>query len=307
MENLDDVLASAQGGQLIANIAQRFGLSEEQADSAVKALAPALQMGLNNAAEEPSILEKLIGLLVASGGHAGYDDHDAAHSDDSVSQGRALLDDLFGSSATTEKVVLAASRQSGVGSDILSQLLPVLASVLLSGLFKSVNNQGLGGILGQLANSGVLGDVLGQVLGGGRGSQPGKAPPGGDGPFGGGPPGGGMARAPGGGLGGLLGGILGSLLGGGQRAPGGFPPGGGAGGGMGGGRGRGGPLDADSGMGGGSGSYNLPEGIDQASVKDAIDQIQKSLQVGKGGAGAPGAAGGQSDLESLLGQIFGKK
>lgn len=310
MDSLDDILSSAQGGQLIANLAQRFGLSDEQMESAVTSLAPALRLGLNNAADEPSVLEKLIGLLAAPDRHGGFDDDNAAHADDSVAQGRALLEDLFGSSDKADQVVQLAARQSGVGSDILSQLLPVLASVLLGGLFKSVNNQGLGGILGQLANSGVLGDVLGQVLGGGRSPQPGQTPPGGgpfDGGMGGGMgPGGGLGRAPGGGLGGLLGGILGSLLGGRRAPPGG--PGGGMGGGSGGGYGRGGgPLDADSGMGGGSGPGGLPEGIDAGLVKDAIEQIQKTLQVGKGGQSGSGNSGGQSDLENLLSQVLGKR
>ncbi len=61
MSYLDEILQSAQGGQLVANLAQRFGLTEEQMDGAIKALAPALEVGLSNAAEQPLLFERLLG------------------------------------------------------------------------------------------------------------------------------------------------------------------------------------------------------------------------------------------------------
>jgi hypothetical protein len=71
--------------------------------------------------------------------------------------------------------------------------MPVVASMLMGGLFHSMNSQGMGGILGQLAGAanspGGLGSALGQAAGG---EQP-----------------------AGGGLGGLLGNVLGGLFGGG--------------------------------------------------------------------------------------------
>ncbi len=53
MFNLSDILQSAQGGQAIDNIAQRFGLSPEQAQAAVQALIPAISAGLTKAATNP--------------------------------------------------------------------------------------------------------------------------------------------------------------------------------------------------------------------------------------------------------------
>lgn len=292
MSHLDEILYSAQGGQLIANLAQRYGLTDEQMDNAVKALAPALEIGLSNAAEEPALFEKLIGELASPQRQAAFFDPDAAYADDSVAQSRALLTDLFGSPAAAGQVVQVAARESGLRPDILSQLLPVLASVLIGGLFKNVSNQGLGGVLGQLVNSGALSSILEQMLGGGGGAQPREPAP---------TP---MPQPSGGGtLGGLLGAILGSLLGGARRRqPGGDPyggPMGGPTGDIGGGYGRGGPLDMDAGPAG------QPAEMDQASIQQAIEEIKKTLQVGRGGDGAN--VGGRSDLESLIGQMFGKR
>jgi hypothetical protein len=294
MSYLDEILQSAQGGQLVANLAQRFGLSEEQMDSAIRALAPALEVGLSNAAEQPLLFERLLGDIASPGRLAAFDEPGAAHDADSVAQSRRLLDDLFGSPAAAGQVVQVAARESGLRPDILSQLLPVLASVLIGGLFKNMNNSGLGGVLGQLVNSGALGSILEQMLGGGRAPQPEPAPM----PT---PRGGGM----GGPLGGILGSILGSLLGGGRRpAPGpyGGPMGGPMGGPAGGGYSRGGPLDLDLNR---SGAPGLPDDMDQASLQQAIEDIKKTLQIGRASGGE--TAGPRSDFESIIGQMFGKR
>ena len=275
MSYLDEILQSAQGGQLVANLAQRYGLTEEQIGRAVDALAPALEVGLSKAAEEPLLLEKLLSDIASPRRLAAFEDPGAAHDIDSVAQSRQLLDDLFGSPEVAGRVVQVAARNSGLRADILSQLLPVLASVLIGGLFKKMNNKGLGGILGQLASSGALGSILEQILGGGRAPErePAPAPRGGGGLFGG-----------------ILGSILGSLLGGGRRpAPG--PYGGG-------GYNRGDPLEADR-------RRDLPDNMDQASIEQAIEEVKKTLQIGRGGA--KDNAGARSDSESILGQIFGKR
>ncbi|WP_018408800.1 DUF937 domain-containing protein [Methylocystis rosea] len=291
MSYLDEILQSAQGGQLVSNLAQRYGLSDEQMDRAIKALAPALEVGLSNAAEQPALFEKVLGDIASPLRAAAFEDPSAAQDVDSLAQSRQLLADLFGSPAAAGRVVQVASRESGLRPDILSQLLPVLVSVLIGGLFKNVSNRGLGGVLGQLVSSGALGSILEQMLGGGaRTPQPEPAPM--PTPRGGATGGGGL-------LGGLLGSILGSLLGGGRRTTpdsyGGLTNDAG-------GRGRGGPLDLDRGAGH---SQGLPEDMDQASIQQAIEEIKKTLQIGRGGGGEN--TGARSDFESILGQMFGKR
>ncbi|CCJ06084.1 DUF937 domain-containing protein [Methylocystis sp. SC2] len=305
MSYLDEILQSAQGGQLVSNLAQRFGLSDEQMDRAIKALSPALEVGLSNAAEQPLLFEKLLGDIASPLRAAAFDDPGAAQDADSLAQSRQLLEDLFGSPAAAGRVVQVASRESGLRPDILSQLLPVLVSVLIGGLFKNVSNRGLGGVLGQLVSSGALGSILEQMLGGGRASPPEPAPA----PTSRGGAAGGATRG-GGLLGGLLGSILGALLGGRRPAPDpyGGPVGGPLGGPMGGPMGgpvggpMGGPLDLDRGAGR---SQDLPDDMDQASIQQAIEEIKQTLQIGRGGGGEN--AGARSDFESILGQMFGKR
>ncbi|MGD9542519.1 DUF937 domain-containing protein [Methylocystis sp.] len=290
MSYLDEILQSAQGGQLVANLAQRFGLTTEQMEGAIGALAPALEIGLSNAAQEPAMFQRLLGDIASPGRVAAFDEPGAAHDVDSVAQSRQLLDDLFGSPAAAGQIVQVAARETGLRPDILSQLLPVLASVLIGGLFKNMSKSGLGGVLGQLVNSGALGSILEQMLGGGRAPQPEPAPMPTPMPL---PRGGGLG---GGALGGILGSILGSLLGAGRRpAPGPYrgPADDSAGG---------GPLDLDPGRGRPQG---MPDDMDQASIQQAIEEIKKTLQIGSATRGE--SAGPRSDFESIIGQILGKR
>jgi hypothetical protein len=219
MADLDALLSSAQGGQLIANLAERFGLSQEQIKNAVDALAPALSVGLEKTVEHPEGLGKVVECLCAAHECSAHDHADAAHAPDAIDRGQTAVLSLFGSEDNASQIVRAAAQQTGVSPDILSQLLPILASVLFGGLNKSMGQGGMGGIVGQMleqlmrgganaggAGGGGLGDILGQVIAGGQGG-----PRGGTG-------------------GGGLGDILGQVLGGGQQAPRGGGSGGGGGG-----------------------------------------------------------------------------
>ena len=128
-------------------------------------------------------------------------------------KGGDILSQILTSHSAREEIALRASSGTGVSSDTLAKMLPVIASMIFGGLAKSMENQGFGGILGQLSNAagqGGLGPVLGQILGGGQVSgnpqQPLPAP------------------GPAGGHGGL-GSILGQILGGGRSPMGpGQPP-----------------------------------------------------------------------------------
>ncbi len=202
MPDVTEILSSAQGSQLIENLARSLGLSTEQTRTAVEALTPALALGLRNAATNPAVLEQVVAGAVHPTHLAAYDDPAVAHGEESRELGQAAITQLFGSGSAAGQVAQIAARDVGLRPDILARMLPILASVVLGGLAKSFNNQGLGSILEQIASGGGLGSILGQ-LGGATTTAP-SAPSG-------------QARQSGGGLGGLLGALLGALLGG--RAP----------------------------------------------------------------------------------------
>jgi hypothetical protein len=205
MMNLFEIMQAAQGGNAMNNLANQFGLSPQQTQGALEALLPAFSMGLQNQAQSPDMLSQLAGMMLNGQANQQAFDSDGDGIPDHLEQeGNNVLGQLFGSREVSRAVADQASAMSGVSSSILKAMLPVVASMLMGGLFKSANNQGLGGLLGQIA-----GGMIPGMGGMGGAQQQANNPLGGllGGLLGGGQQGGGMAG--GGGLGGLLGAMLG--------------------------------------------------------------------------------------------------
>jgi hypothetical protein len=230
MMNLFEMMQSAQNGQAMQNLARQYGLSMQQTQAALDALLPAFTMGLQRQTQNPYAFGNLAQMMTATPFGQMYDSDGDGIPDRAMPLGQDVMTQLFGSKEVANAVAAQAAATSGVGMAILKQMLPVIASILMGGLFKSVNNQGLGGILGQFAEM-MRGQMPGmqpqtrqanntanpweQILGGMFGGQ--RPPAGqaqGSGPFGGGMPG--MPTD----MGAIFGQILGGMFGGAQgQAP----------------------------------------------------------------------------------------
>jgi hypothetical protein len=165
MFNLSEILQNAQGGNAIGNLAQQYGISPEQVQSAMQALIPALSTGLQNKATDPGALGSIISAVTDSSHHASFSNPDAAPDANAVQKGQNVLGDLFGSSNITNQIAQEASKVTGVQPEVIVQLFPAIASLAMGGMAQAFHNQGLGGMLGQLASAaqqGNLGSALGQ-------------------------------------------------------------------------------------------------------------------------------------------------
>jgi hypothetical protein len=204
MNNLIEMMMQAQGGNAMQNMARQFGLAPEQAQSAVESLLPAFQVGMQNQADSIDGLQKMIQMF-GGGQHADTFDADGdGIPDNAVEQGNDVLGQLFGNKDVSRAVAAQAEATSGVSSAILKQMMPVIASMLMGGMFKGATNNGLGDLMGQ-AMQGGLGNMMGQMMGGQQQPQPQAANP--------------MANPMGGLMGGMLGNLFGGLLGGVKPAP----------------------------------------------------------------------------------------
>ena len=191
MMNLNDIIQAAQGGQGVNNMASQFGLTPEQTQAAIQAMIPAFSTGLQRTAQDPTGLGGILSQLTNSVHQGSFTD--PAQAGAAGGAGGGVLGQIFGSPQITAQLGQQASQISGVSPQIIQQMMPIVASMLMGGLFHSMNSQGMGGILGQLAGAanspGGLGSILGQATGGAQ--QP-----------------------AGGGLGGLVSNVLGGLFGG---------------------------------------------------------------------------------------------
>ena len=170
---LFDMLAQAQNGQGMELLAKQFNLSQQQAQLAVEALLPAFSQGLKRNTADPSGLGSFLSAM-ASGDHAKYFENAGnAFSAQGVRQGNDVLGQLFGSKDLSRAVAAQAAQATGIGQQVLQQMLPVIASMVMGGLFKQSTNQmpaagaaGAGNnplaeIIEQMMKQGGLGGMLG--------------------------------------------------------------------------------------------------------------------------------------------------
>ena len=186
---LFDMLANAQNGNGMDALSRQFGLSQQQTQAALEALMPAFSQGLKRNASDPYGVGSFLQAM-SSGQHAKYfDDASRAFSPQGVDEGNGILGHLFGSKDLSRAVAAQAAQATGVGQNILQQMLPVVASMIMGGLFKQSTGQmqaasGMGG-------NNPLGDIIeqmmrqgGSMMGGGQQPQQTQAPSPFDNPFG---------------------------------------------------------------------------------------------------------------------------
>jgi hypothetical protein len=206
---------------------------------------------------------------------AAFQDPDAAKSGDTVAAGQNALSQMFGANAqAAQQIAGHAAQISGVNATVIQQMLPVLASMVMGGLMKAMQNQGLGGVLGQLgslAQQGGFGSVFGQVFG-----QPGAGPA---------APGAGSApqSTPMPDMGAIFGNVLGGIFGG--VRPSSEPP----------------PDPAAQAQAAPSPSP-AAGGLDPASVQAGLDTLSKMFN-----HGAQVSAAHQQAWADVLGQVFQQK
>jgi hypothetical protein len=118
---------------------------------------------------------------MASGQHAKYfEDASRAFSPQGVDEGNGILGHLFGSKDLSRAVAAQAAQATGIGQQLLQQMLPVIASMVMGGLFKQSTNQMQAGGFG--GGNNPLGQIIEEMmkqsggLGGGQAAPQRRAP-----------------------------------------------------------------------------------------------------------------------------------
>ena len=199
MAELDELFAQIPTDE----IAEKLGVSRDEANTAIRTLVPVLVGGLHQKAEDPDGCPEV---EAAATEHAASGLLDGGVSVDQVDEkaGEQTIATLFGGDEVSN-VASALSGAGGGSSALLEKLMPLLVPIVLAYIGKKLTSGGGSAPAQQSASGGGgLGDILGNILGG----KP-SASSGGDNPLGdilgkvlSGNQGGG-------GLGSILGGILG--------------------------------------------------------------------------------------------------
>ncbi len=161
--NIGDIIAQSGG---IGSIARELGIDESTAQAGVGALLPAVLGGFKGQAQaSPDGLGGLMNMVQGLGGGnllesvlgSGASNADA---------GNGVLGQIFGSKDTSRAVAADASAKSGISSDLLKRMLPLVAMLVAGYMAKQAGGQETQGAAGGLG--GILGSVLGGVMGSGQ-------------------------------------------------------------------------------------------------------------------------------------------
>ena len=166
--NIMDALQQSGG---IGTMAKELGINESVAEAGAAALLPAILGGFKKTAQtQPSGLDGLGGLLGQLGG-SGLLDSVLGTQPTPVAKGNDVLGQIFGSKEVSRTVAAGAEQQTGISSELLKKMLPIVAMMVTGYMAKQsgdTNNKadGLGGLIGGLlgggkkASSGGLGSLL---------------------------------------------------------------------------------------------------------------------------------------------------
>ncbi|MET8422815.1 DUF937 domain-containing protein [Nocardia sp. NPDC004860] len=192
MTSFDDLLSNVP----VAQIAERLGVDEATAKTAIDAAVPVLLGGFQTQAGNPEVGLNLEH-EVAGQPHSLLDGGvDMSQVD--IANGSQIVDQTFGAEKNTVLSALGNVGGNNISQDLMSKLLPMLAPIVLAYLGKKA----LGGGDGAAGRSGGgIGDLLGSLLSGATGGNSG----GGLGDI--------LGKAVGQNAGSVLGNVLGGLLG----------------------------------------------------------------------------------------------
>ena len=161
----------AVGSGGLQKLGGQFGLDGDAVEKVMGQVVPALGRGLKNNTGSAGGLEGLMGAL-KGGGHQRYlDDVGTAASPEGVAEGNGILGHILGSKDVSRNLAAHAASASGVSSDIIKKMLPMLATMAMGSLSKQTN-QGAqlqsggqqGGLLSSLLDSDNDGSALDDVL-----------------------------------------------------------------------------------------------------------------------------------------------
>jgi hypothetical protein len=152
MFNLLDLMRAAQGGAAMENMSRQFGLSVDQTRRSMEALMPAFALGFQRSATDPTGFANLLRMM-GSGQYAGFFEQPAmAFSPRARSEGNDILGTLFGPEVSRQ-VAEQAAAWAGVAPEMMRQMMPSVATMLMGGLSKSAASEGLADMFEQFAHA----------------------------------------------------------------------------------------------------------------------------------------------------------
>lgn len=142
---INDIIGELGGFQAMA---RELGVSEEQAQSGVSALLPAVLGGFKRQAQSNTAGVEGLGDMLGRMGGGGLLDNVLSHEPTDVSRGNGVLGQIFGSKDVSRTVAQSAAEHSGLHPSLLQKMLPMVAMLVAGYMAKKRGMSGQAGGLG---------------------------------------------------------------------------------------------------------------------------------------------------------------
>jgi len=156
--DLQQLFGGALGQQATQLISQQLGLDANQAQSAVNLALPTILNALNQNASTENGAAALTNAIANDHNGAGLSDLAGLAQTALGGQGASILQHILGGSE--QNVATAVSQNAGIGGGQASQVLQILAPIVLNALGNQSQQQGGGINISTIA--GILSNVVGQ-------------------------------------------------------------------------------------------------------------------------------------------------
>lgn len=154
--NILDTIINAKNGAAVQQLGTQFGLGPDQTTAALSALVPALAAGFQKNLQSQDGIGNLVA-AISKGNHQRYiNSPQNLGEQTAVAEGNGILGHVFGSKDVSRQVASRAAAQTGLNPDLLKQMLP-LAATLMMGAFSQKSGPASGGIPGMAAMPGLSG------------------------------------------------------------------------------------------------------------------------------------------------------
>ena len=161
--NLLEVLLSSQNNAAVEQIGGKFGLDNNQMTGVLRQVVPALARGVQRNAGQADGLGSLLGALTG-GNHQRYLDKPADLAGGAgIAEGIGILGHILGSKDASRNVAGRAASQTGVSADLIKQMLPMIATMVMAALSKQAGQQGMAGASARASGGSQSGDTLGML------------------------------------------------------------------------------------------------------------------------------------------------
>lgn len=146
--NILNLLSENQ--ELIGQLSKQFGLTEQQTKASVEPLTQNVAAAIKSNTQNQQGLDSFL-QAISGGNHAKYVENPSTlEQQETANEGNNILGHLFGSKDVSRNVAQKASEQSGVSSDILKKMLPLIASAVMGKASQQASNQGMMGNISNL-------------------------------------------------------------------------------------------------------------------------------------------------------------